>query len=222
MHIKELDVDKYILVQNMHIEDLRPGQEKAIKAGLLKGNNILVCTPTASGKTFIGELAAMQSILTSQGKAVYIAPLRALAREKHVELSSKYPTVKFALSIGDEKSSELAKHDFIMTTSEKLDSLVRHHAAWLRDVKVVIVDEIHLLNDPSRGPALEILITLLRKLLRPLQIVALSATIGNPEELASWLDAKLIVDDWRPVELKKGIYKEGKINFSDPSKPQSR
>ena len=71
------------------------------------------------------------------------------------------------------------------------------------------------MNDSHRGPTVEILITMLRKLIKDLQIIALSATIGNPEELAEWLDAELVIDNWRPVKLKKGIYFDNKIEFED-------
>jgi len=120
-----------------------------------------------------------------------------------------------ALSIGDLDSSDsyLEKYDFIITTSEKLDSLTRHHAPWLQHVGTIIIDEIHLLNDYGRGPTLEILITILRKLLKKAQFIGLSATIGNPKQLASWLDANLVVDNWRPVELKKGVYLKGEVEF---------
>jgi len=86
-------------------------------------------------------------------------------------------------------------------------------APWIAGVSTVIIDEIHLLNDPGRGPTLEILITILKRLLKNVQIIGLSATIGNPEELAEWLDAKLVEDDWRPVKLKKGVYLDGKLEF---------
>lgn len=210
----QLHPELYSALQG-HISKLTPAQEKAVGKGLLAGKNILVCTPTASGKTLVAELAALNSIFKGVGKAVYIVPLKALANEKHKEFSQKYPTVRIGLSVGDPDSKEpgLADKDLIITTSEKLDSLIRHHIPWLRDVKTVIIDEIHLLNDPSRGPTLEVLITILRRLLRSMQLIALSATIGNPEELASWLGAELVLDDWRPVELKKGIFHEGRIEF---------
>ena len=106
-------------------------------------------------------------------------------------------------------------YDFIFTTSEKLDSLTRHNSPWLKYVKTVIIDEIHLLNDPGRGPTLEILITILKKLLPKMQLIALSATIGNPEELSEWLDAELVIDKWRPVKLEEGVYLDGEIDFSE-------
>src|SRR3989344_3250040 len=198
------------------IKSLRPAQEKAVKKGLLEGKNLLVCTPTASGKTLIGELAALKSILESRGKAIYIVPLKALASEKYNDFKKRYENAaKIALSIGDMDSKDpyLVDYDLIIMTSEKLDSLIRHHSPWLSMVKTIIIDEIHLLNDIERGPTLEMLITLLKKLLKNVQIIGLSATIGNPEDLAEWLSADLVEDDWRPVKLHKGIYHDGEIEF---------
>lgn len=197
------------------IDELRPSQEKSVRAGLLEGKNLLVCTPTASGKTLIAELAMLKAIVENNKKAVYIVPLKALANEKFKDFKKRYGFCKVALSIGDLDSADpyLERYDIIVCTSEKLDSLIRHHAPWLNKVGVVVADEIHLLNDPGRGPTLEILLTMLRQIQENLQIISLSATIGNPEELAEWLDANLVIDNWRPVELKKGIYFKNKIEI---------
>ena len=196
------------------IKDLRPGQQKALDAGLLDNKSMLICTPTASGKTIIAEMAFMDHIHNSKGKVVYIVPLKALANEKYKDFKAKY-SFKIALSIGDLDAvdSHLADYDLIICTSEKLDSLLRHHAPWLSQVSLLVIDEIHLLNDTSRGPTLEIILTIIRRQLKHVQIVGLSATIGNPEELASWLDAALVLDDWRPVELRKGVYHDSQIEF---------
>ncbi len=204
----------YGLLEKKGFYVLRPCQAKAIDAGLFKDKNLLVCTPTASGKTLVAELAALNAIYHDQGKVVYVVPLRALASEKVKDFKKDYPELKVALTSGDMDATDayLEKYQWIVTTSEKLDSLLRHQVSWVRDIKVVVIDEIHLLNDPSRGPTLEVLITLLRKLLKP-QLVGLSATIGNAKELAAWLDAKLVLDDWRPVRLDKGVYLEGKAEF---------
>ena len=211
----DLPKELYNIIEK-DITKLRPAQEKSIKKGLLQGKNLLVCTPTASGKTLIAELTALKSIIEGKGKAVYIVPLKALASEKYKDFKKRYGKIaEIALSIGDIDSSDpyLAEYDLIVTTSEKLDSLIRHHSLWLSSIKTVVIDEIHLLNDPERGPTLEILITILKKLLKNAQIIALSATIGNAEELAEWLQAELVVDDWRPVKLHKGIYYDGKVEF---------
>jgi len=198
------------------IKKLMPCQGKAVKKGLLDGRSLLVCTPTASGKTLIAELAGTKGIVEGRGKTIYIVPLKALASEKFREFKRRYGHfLRIALSIGDLDSSDpyLANYDFIVCTAEKLDSLIRHGSAWLKYVATVIVDEVHLMNDPGRGPTLEILITILKKMLKNVQIIALSATIGNPEELSDWLEANLVQDDWRPVKLHKGIYFNGKVEF---------
>ncbi|MDP7457872.1 MAG: DEAD/DEAH box helicase [Candidatus Woesearchaeota archaeon] len=199
------------------VKTLRPAQEKAIKAGLFEDKNLLVCTPTASGKTLIAELAAIKHITSNEGKVIYIVPLKALASEKFREFKKRYSNFfRIALSIGDRDSTDsyLTDYDIIICTAEKLDSLIRHHTPWLKYVNLVVIDEIHLLNDPGRGPTLEILITILRQILKNMQLLGLSATIGNPQELADWLGASLIEDTWRPVKLHKGIYLDGEIEFS--------
>lgn len=200
------------------ITQLRPAQEKAISAGLIEGKSLLVCTPTASGKTLIAEIAALQHFFEGKGKTVYIVPLIALANEKHKEFKRKYEHIcKIALTSSDLDSadSHLVEYDIIICTAEKLDSLIRHHAPWLAMVSLLVIDEIHLLNDAERGPTLEILITIMKKLLKKVQILGLSATIGNPNELAAWLEAELVQDDWRPVPLKKGTLFGTELEFLD-------
>jgi len=219
MQLKEIKnkIPKEIYeILSKEIEELRPAQKKAIENGLLENKNLLVCTPTASGKTLIAELASLKSILENDRKVIYIVPLKALASEKFNDFKKRYGNlIRIALSIGNLDSADLylADYDLIVCTAEKLDSLIRHHTPWLGMVSTVIVDEIHLINDAGRGPTLEILITILRKILKKVQIIGLSATIGNPKELADWLDGNLVVDDWRPVDLKKGVYLNGEIEF---------
>ena len=203
------------VLQKQNFNELRPCQEKSIKKGLLDGKNLVVCTPTASGKTWVAKLAAVKNLLDGKGKAVYIVPLKALATEKYNEFKKDFPFLKIALSIGDLDSADpyLAEFDIIITTSEKMDSLIRHRAHWVSRIYTIIVDETHLINDTERGPTLEILITMLKQALSKCQVIALSATIGNPEELADWLDANLVIDKWRPVKLYQGTYLNGEIEF---------
>lgn len=205
----------YELLERRGFTVLRPSQVKAIEAGLFDDKNLLVCTPTASGKTLVGELGALNAILHDRGKAVYIVPLRALASEKFRQFKKDYPNLKISMSTGDldEVEGYLGNSDVIIVTSEKFDSLLRHRVDWLRKVKSVIVDEIHLLNDPKRGPTLEIVLTIIRTTLPQAQVIGLSATIGNRRDLAAWLNAELVEDDWRPVKLEKGVYHDGKIEF---------
>ena len=151
-------------------------------------------------------------------RALYIVPLRALAAEKY-ESFRKFKDIGISTGIStgdfDKKDERLGKNEIIIATSEKADSLMRNGAAWVRDLAVLVVDEIHLLNDPGRGPTLEMTITKLRRLNPGLQVIGLSATVANAKELAEWLDAELVFSDWRPIQLREGIICQGKLVFSD-------
>lgn len=214
MQLQTLPLPDYFKEFYQKFPKLTPIQEKSIKNGLLNQKSLLVCAPTASGKTLIATMAISNTL--SKGKAIYIVPLKALANEKHQEYqqllqNTPYQAIKSTGDL-DTDAPYLAKYDLIILTSEKFDSLLRHKISWLSEVKTVIIDEIHLLNDPHRGPTLEIILTLLKSLINP-QIIGLSATIGNPQELANWLNAKLVTDTWRPVKLKQGIYHNQEIEF---------
>jgi len=215
MKIDEADLLSFVKEKYNHFPSLTPIQEKAIIGGLLKGKSQLICAPTASGKTLVATMAISKA-LEHQRKALYIVPLKALANEKFKEYISLLEGTEFKVTkaVGDidSPSHYLGQYDIIVLTTEKLDSLLRHKVQWLHKVSCVVIDEIHLLNDPSRGPTLEIILTLLKTLIKP-QIVGLSATIGNPQELADWLEADLIKDDWRPVELKQGILVGKTVEF---------
>ena len=214
---KEIPQKIYAELEKKGFEELRPSQSKAIKQGLFLNNNLLICTPTASGKTLVAEMSFLNTIINKKQKAVYIVPLRALATEKYFEFKKNYPQIKTGLSTGelDSEDRALGQNDLIIVTSEKFDSLLRHKTAWLKNLGTIIIDEIHLLNDPKRGPTLEIVIAIMKKELPNAQIIGLSATIGNPKEISTWLKAELVKDEWRPVKLKKGIYYEGEIHFKE-------
>ncbi|MDC8438357.1 MAG: DEAD/DEAH box helicase, partial [Candidatus Nitrosotenuis sp.] len=173
------------------IENLFPPQKQAVDAGLLDGKNILVSAPTASGKTLIAMLAIMNFLANKEGKVVYLSPLRALASEKFTEFKNLEKVdlgrkVRTAISTGDfdsvDKESESA--DIVVLTNEKMDSLIRHGVDWIDSIGLVIADEAHLIGDPDRGPTLEIVLTKLKELQSSPQILALSATITNSDEIS--------------------------------------
>ena len=112
------------------------------------------------------------------------------------------------LGIGDSTSEakKINECDILVCTSEKLDSIVRNRSEVMSNVSIIVADEFHLLNDVSRGPTLEINLTKLRYLKPNAQIIALSATVGNCQELANWLGADLITSDWRPVALEYSTF----------------
>lgn len=216
--LKKKKVPDFIVekLKKQGIIKLHPAQEKAVKKGVLDGKNMLICTPTASGKTAVATFAMTKRLFENKSMSVYLVPLKALAGEKYKYYKELFEDTGFRVAIStgdiDSKSDWLDEYHLLILTIEKMDSLIRHHCSWLKYVDTVIIDEIHLLNDPSRGPTLEILITILKKLLKP-QLIALSATIGNPKELANWLNAELVIDNWRPVKLKQGVYYKGVVEF---------
>ena len=206
-------IDKVIDLYGL--KELNPMQKLALEANFFE-RNVVISAPTASGKTICADFLILKSVLDRK-KALYIVPLVSLANEKYQTFKEKYEKLGFkvAISVGDFDSADswLADYDVIVVTTEKLDSLIRHSAQWIKETGLVVIDEIHMLNDPGRGPTLEILITMLRQLLPKSQLIGLSATIGNPEELAAWLNAELVIDNWRPVRLHQGVYRDGVIHF---------
>ncbi|HUM81965.1 MAG TPA: DEAD/DEAH box helicase, partial [Methanothrix sp.] len=161
--------------------ELYPPQAEAVERGLLDGKSMLLAMPTASGKTLLAELAMLRAALSGR-RSLYIVPLRALASEKY-DSFQKFKELGVAVGIStgdlDKKDERLGRNQIIIATSEKADSLMRNGASWVRDLSVLVVDEIHLLNDPGRGPTLEMTITKLRRCNPALQIIALSATVDN-------------------------------------------
>lgn len=192
---------------------LYPTQEEAVRTGYLEGTaNLLAAVPTASGKSLIAYLAIARTLMRGR-RAVYVVPLKALAEEKYADLCSL--GMHAVLSIGDYDAEEpwLRRYDVVVTTSEKCDSLLRHEQHFFDDVALVVVDEVHLLDAPGRGPTLEVVMAKLSHA----QVVALSATVSNAGEVAAWLKARLVLSDWRPVPLKKGVYWGEDIVFEDGS-----
>jgi helicase len=201
------------------IAELYPPQAAAVEAGVTDGRSVVASVPTASGKTLVAELAMLASVQRG-GKALYIVPLRALASEKKAEFERwEEFGVTVGVSTGNYQSDGdwLASRDIIVATSEKVDSLIRNGARWISDLTCVVADEVHLVDDRHRGPTLEVTLAKLRKLNRDLQVVALSATVGNADSVAEWLDAELVESDWRPIDLKLGVHYGNAISFADGS-----
>lgn len=206
------------------IAELFPPQEEAIKAGALDGKNLVLASPTASGKTLVAELCALKHVLEKNGKIIYLTPLRALASEKFDDFK-KYAAItkkddrriRIGISTGDFDSTDpwLERYDIIVTTNEKSDSLLRHRAKWMNEISLVIADEVHLLNDAKRGPTLEVVLARLMQVNPDIQILALSATINNVDEIAAWLKAEFVNTEWRPVTLKEGVLLNDEIQYKD-------
>ena len=211
------------LVDSWGINTLHPPQAQALPA-LLLGKNTLVAIPTASGKSLLAYMAMVKRLSEGhdRSKAIYIVPLKALAMEKYEELSELGRALNLSVGLGIGDATSEAKNikecNILVCTSEKLDSLLRHNAEMLADVCCVVADEFHLMNDGTRGPTLEINLTRLRHIKPDAQLVALSATVGNASALAEWLEAELVVSEWRPVALEYATFHDFHV---EPRKIQS-
>ncbi len=205
------------------LRELYPPQADAISAGVLEGKNLVLASPTASGKTLVAILCAMRHVLERGGKVLYLSPLRALAWEKYEEFQEysnlrtpRGGKIRVGVSTGDldSKSPWLEGYDVVITTNEKCDSLLRHRSQWMGGVTLVIADEVHLIGE-ERGPTLEIALTRLRQMNPNMQVLALSATIKNADEVAEWLKAEVVSTVWRPTPLNEGVALGNTINFKD-------
>ena len=202
------------------ITELRPFQKEAIIAGL-GGESLIIVAPTGSGKTLIAEVLAVNEILTSNSKVLYLTPYKALAEEIANTFRRRYP-IRVGVATGDYRDQPirtLGFYDLIVLTYEKTDHIFRENPKWLRSVKIAVVDEIHMLGDPSRGPLLDIVLTYFRE--NDIRVIGLSATIANPEDIGAWLNAKVIKSDYRPVKLLECVYlaPQSKLIIYDP-RPQ--
>ena len=224
MKIDKLDLPDAAIefLKSQGYEKLYPPQDDSVKSGLLDGKSILVSAPTASGKTLIAMLAMISYLSKNNGKVIYLSPLRALAAEKFSEFKKLEKValgkkIKVAISTGDYENIEknLEKNDVLILTNEKMDSIIRHGTEWVEEIGLVIADEVHLIGDENRGPTLEMILTQLKLLETNPQIVGLSATITNSNEIADWLDCILVKSDWRPVPLSEGVCDAGEVTMND-------
>ncbi|CAI1493630.1 DEAD/DEAH box RNA helicase [Thermococcus nautili] len=196
------------------VKELLPVQSLAVKNGLLEGENLLVVSATASGKTLIGELAGVPKAMGGK-KLLFLVPLVALANQKYEDFRRRYSKLglRVAIRVGMSRiktRDELVVVDtgidanIIVGTYEGIDYLLRA-GRKIGNVGTIVIDEIHTLDDEERGPRLDGLIARLRRLYPKAQFIGLSATVGNPEELAKELGLKLVLYDERPVDLERHI-----------------
>ena len=209
--VSSLDISRRLAesVENvLGIDSLYPPQEEALRLGLT-GRNLMLSIPTASGKSLVAHICMLHRVISSEGgRGIYVVPLKALASEKHEEIHALCENIglRTSLALGDrgEEMGSLYDWDVLVCTSERLDSLIRTRQNFLDNVEAIVIDEFHLLDDPSRGPTLEIIIARIRHERPNCQIIALSATVGNSVSVANWLKADLVKSEWRPVELQSG------------------
>lgn len=173
-------------------------QVEALEA-LAEGLSVLVAAPTGAGKTVVGE-GGVHMALASGGRAFYTTPIKALSNQKFREFCDRFGSHRVGLLTGD--TSINAQADVVVMTTEVLRNMI-YAGADLRNLRMVVLDEIHYLADRVRGPVWE---EVLIQLPEHVQTVSLSATVSNLEEFGQWLsevrgNCKIVVSYRRPVPL---------------------
>ena len=226
-------VPHYIInIWKEHYSDfLLPVQEKAVREFNLlqpaqyplyqnstlhqkKLKNLLVVSPSSSGKTLVGEMAALQEI-SLQKKVLYLVPLRILAEEKYQHFARLYHSIGLDIKLS---SRDHRHHDqdiiqgnfnIAIIVYEKFYYLLLQYPQCLNNVSLIIADEIQLINDIQRGPRLESNFNYLKNNYPAIRIIGLSAFTEHLFQLTAWLEALLLFSFYRPVELRKGIVRKG-------------
>ncbi len=193
----------YKNVKQISIED--PPVDKNLNLPNDLRENYLFCIPTGVGKTLLGMLAAIKA---RPFKTIWCFTLKAIANEKYMDFKALFGDlgIKVGIKTGDyssERDNYLKHYDWIVATPEAADSILTTKPSWLKEVKLVVLDEIHMVRDLERGFKYEDVVAKSRY--NGFNLVGLSATVTNAVELAQWLDANLIFSDWRMVPLKKGV-----------------
>ena len=202
------DIKKIINSTYPYIKEFNPAQKEVLKSSYLDDKeNYIICIPTASGKTVLGVMPALKTILDG-GKAIYAAPLLSIQNEKVKEFKA---FEEHGINVGRHPSSS----DLSVMVFESFDALTRFSWNVLRDVDTLIIDEFHMIGEYTRGPSLESAITRAKIINPNMRIIALSATLKNIEEIEGWLEGKCIEHDYRPVPLNKGVLNAEDFNFKN-------
>lgn len=192
------DIKTIINTAYPYIKKFNPAQKAVIESGYLEDkSNYIISIPTASGKTVLGILPALKTILNG-GKSVYAAPLLSIQNEKVKEFKA---FEEHGIKVGKHPSNS----DLSVMVFESFDALTRFSWNVLREVDTLIIDEFHMIGEYSRGPTLESAITRAKIINPSLRIIALSATLKNIDEIEQWLDGKTVEHDYRPVPLNKEV-----------------
>ncbi|XP_042049039.1 DExH-box ATP-dependent RNA helicase DExH15 chloroplastic-like [Salvia splendens] len=197
-----IDVEELASVYDFRIDKF---QRLSIQA-FLKGSSVVVSAPTSSGKTLIAEAAAVATF--SRGKRLfYTTPLKALSNQKFRDFRETFGDTNVGLLTGDSAVNKDAQI-LIMTTEILRNMLYRSvgtdsSESMLSDVDVIVLDEVHYLSDISRGTVWEEIVIYCPK---QVQLICLSATVANPDELAGWIGqihgkTELVTSSKRPVPL---------------------
>jgi helicase len=198
--------------------------------GVLDGENLVVSAPTSSGKTMVGELAALRNVLDRK-RALFLLPLKALVADKRRHFANVYGafgvrTVEAPGETDDITPLLRGQYDIGLLTYEKFAAIALTFPHVLAQVGVIVIDEAQMIADRGRGANLEFILTLIRMRRREgiePQLIALSAVIGDTNGLEQWLGARLLRRTERPVPLDEGLLLgNGYFRFIDPATGKER
>jgi len=203
--------EELIAAWSRDLDELTDIQEAAVRAGVLDADhNLLVVAPTSSGKTLISEMAAARVAMGGQRHALFVVPMKSLAEEHYLRFRERYGELMVVvISTGDrlelDEDIRSGRFDLAVLTYEKLAALLVQGPELLGRCGCVVVDEGQMISDPSRGQALEVLIT--QVLTHPAQprIVVLSASLDDLNQMDRWLRAEALVTAERPVPLDEAV-----------------
>lgn len=209
---------------------LLPIQEEAVRNyGILNcgdNDNLMVIAPTSSGKTFIGEIAAITQAIHLQ-KTIYLVPLRALADEKYRHFKNLYSQYGIDMVISTRDRSEddhniiSGDYDIAVMAYEKFNYFCLMCPRFLEIVSLVIIDEMQLINDSKWGPLLESMVNHIDKKNKNIKIIALSAFVEGQDALVRWFPGQTLISYQRPVELRKGIVRDGIFSYITSKKKKN-
>jgi helicase len=198
--------------------------------GILRGEHVVASAPTSSGKTMLGELAAVRGALDRR-RALFLMPLKALVNDKLRQFQRVYGpfgirTIEATGETDDISPLLQGRYDIALLTYEKFAAIALTHPYVLEQVGTIVIDEVQMIADQSRGAYLEFVLTLLRMRrrdgLEP-QLIALSAVIGDTNGLERWLGGRLLRRIERPVPLDEGIIRhDGHFRYLDGDTGQER
>lgn len=209
-----------------------------LTTNVLRGQSLLYCAPTSGGKTLVAELILLKTALVLKKKVIFILPYISLVLEKEKYLqklvsafnraNSPVDRIKVKAYYGGKVIKRGSRAQIMVCTIEKANSLINYmiQKGTYHEMGCIVVDEAHVISNSLNGYMLEILISKVKHLNSPcergdlakvrqlvdVQLIAMSATVGNVEDMSRWLQSKLYITSFRPVPLKEHI-KAGKEIF---------
>ncbi|MCG8038150.1 MAG: DEAD/DEAH box helicase [Candidatus Thiodiazotropha taylori] len=201
------------IVSSWGIQELTHIQQIALDKGAANGQSLVVSSPTSSGKTLVGEIALLVALKNNK-KCLYLVSHKALADQKYSDFEDRFGIsggqhlATVGLSTGDREEGE-SQPQLLVATYEKALAMALSEQIDFKNL-VVIADELQIIGEEGRGPNIEALCSIIRQQAIS-QFIALTATVGNPQEIAYWLNCELASSTSRDIELFQQIWYENQV-----------